>query len=63
MQPPWSRLGELEMPVTVVVRERDAKFLALGERMVELLPHGRLKAVAGGHGLLPTAFFWSIHKR
>ncbi len=51
MQPLWSRLPELEMPVTVVVGARDAKFLALGRRMVELLPAGELRVVLGGHGL------------
>ena len=51
MQPLWDRLGELRMPVTVLVGERDQKFRALGERMVTLLPHARLVVVAGGHGL------------
>ena len=39
------------MPVTVLVGDRDAKFLALGERMVELLPDAELVIVPGGHGL------------
>jgi 2-succinyl-6-hydroxy-2,4-cyclohexadiene-1-carboxylate synthase len=47
----WGRLPELAMPVTVLVGERDAKFLALGERMVELLPDAELVVVPGGHGL------------
>ena len=37
----WERLGELAMPVTVVVGERDAKFRAIGDRMgfpVEVIP-------------------------
>ncbi len=51
MQPLWSRLAELAMPVTVLVGERDAKFQALGRRMVELLPDARLAVVRGGHGL------------
>jgi pimeloyl-ACP methyl ester carboxylesterase len=51
MRPLWHRLGELDMPVTVVVGERDAKFRALGARMVELLPHAELIVLAGGHGL------------
>ncbi len=41
MPPLWDRLAELAMPVTVLVGERDAKFLALGRRMVERLPDGR----------------------
>jgi 2-succinyl-6-hydroxy-2,4-cyclohexadiene-1-carboxylate synthase len=51
MRPLWDRLGELGMPVTVVVGERDAKFRALGARMVELLPNAELIVLAGGHGL------------
>jgi 2-succinyl-6-hydroxy-2,4-cyclohexadiene-1-carboxylate synthase len=51
MQPLWDRLPELAMPVTVLVGERDGKFLALGRRIVELLPAGELVVVPGGHGL------------
>ncbi len=51
MLPLWDRLGELAMPVAVVVGERDAKFRALGGRMVELLPDAELIVLAGGHGL------------
>jgi 2-succinyl-6-hydroxy-2,4-cyclohexadiene-1-carboxylate synthase len=51
MTPLWDRLGELTMPVTVVVGDRDAKFQALGRRMIELLPDGELAVVSGGHGL------------
>jgi 2-succinyl-6-hydroxy-2,4-cyclohexadiene-1-carboxylate synthase len=51
MQPLWDRLPELEMPVIVLVGARDRKFLALGQRMAELLPSGELLVVPGGHGL------------
>ncbi len=51
MQPLWDRLPELEMPVIVLVGERDRKFLALGRRMAELPPSGELLVVPGGHGL------------
>lgn len=47
----WDRLGELAMPVTVVVGDRDAKFRALGERIAALLPDARLVVIPGGHGL------------
>lgn len=47
----WDRLGELEMPVTVLAGERDAKFRALGQRMSALLPDARLVVAAGGHSL------------
>jgi 2-succinyl-6-hydroxy-2,4-cyclohexadiene-1-carboxylate synthase len=52
MVPLWSRLGELMMPVTVLAGERDAKFRALGERMVSLMSDARLVVIPGGHGLL-----------
>jgi 2-succinyl-6-hydroxy-2,4-cyclohexadiene-1-carboxylate synthase len=51
MRPLWDRLGKLEMPVTIVVGERDAKFRALGERMVGLSPNADLVVIPGGHGL------------
>jgi 2-succinyl-6-hydroxy-2,4-cyclohexadiene-1-carboxylate synthase len=51
MPPLWSRLGQLSMPVAIVVGERDEKFRVLGERMVKLAPHARLVAIAGGHVL------------
>jgi 2-succinyl-6-hydroxy-2,4-cyclohexadiene-1-carboxylate synthase len=51
MTPLWDRLGELTMPVTVLVGARDAKFRALGQRMVDLLPHAELVLAHGGHGL------------
>jgi 2-succinyl-6-hydroxy-2,4-cyclohexadiene-1-carboxylate synthase len=63
MQPLWERLGELAMPVTVVVGDRDAKFRALGERMTRLLPHAGLAVVRGGHSLPlenPTALAGAI---
>jgi 2-succinyl-6-hydroxy-2,4-cyclohexadiene-1-carboxylate synthase len=47
----WARLPELRMPVTVLAGERDGKYQALGERMVELLPDAELVVVPGGHGL------------
>jgi 2-succinyl-6-hydroxy-2,4-cyclohexadiene-1-carboxylate synthase len=52
MQPLWNRLGELSMPTTVVVGERDAKFVAIGTRVVSLFPEAELVAVNGGHALL-----------
>jgi 2-succinyl-6-hydroxy-2,4-cyclohexadiene-1-carboxylate synthase len=51
MAPLWNRLGELAVPVTVVVGERDAKFRALGERMGALIADAELVVVPGGHGL------------
>jgi 2-succinyl-6-hydroxy-2,4-cyclohexadiene-1-carboxylate synthase len=51
MAPLWDRLGELAMPVTIVVGGRDDKFCALGERMRERLADAELVVVEGGHGL------------
>jgi 2-succinyl-6-hydroxy-2,4-cyclohexadiene-1-carboxylate synthase len=51
MAPLWDRLGELTMPVTIVVGERDAKFRAVAERMARELAAGRLVVVRGGHVL------------
>jgi 2-succinyl-6-hydroxy-2,4-cyclohexadiene-1-carboxylate synthase len=51
MQPLWGRLGELRMPVSVIVGARDGKYLALARRMVELLDDGELVVLEGGHGL------------
>src|SRR3954468_23925651 len=50
MEPLWERLGELTMPTTLIVGERDVKFAALAERMLDRLPDGRLVIVPGaGH--------------
>ena len=52
MEPVWDRLGELTMPTVVVTGERDAKFRALGERLVERLPDADLVVVPGaGHAV------------
>jgi len=51
MRPLWERLAELQMPVSIVVGERDAKFRAIGERMAGLIAHADLVVAAGGHGL------------
>jgi 2-succinyl-6-hydroxy-2,4-cyclohexadiene-1-carboxylate synthase len=52
MRPLWSRLAQLEMPVVVLVGDRDSKFTALGRRMVDLISDSELVIAAGGHGLL-----------
>ena len=50
MPPLWTRLGELAMPVTLVVGERDAKFRAIADRMASAIPDCRVEIVAGaGH--------------
>jgi 2-succinyl-6-hydroxy-2,4-cyclohexadiene-1-carboxylate synthase len=50
MPPLWDRLGELAMPIDLVVGERDEKFGAIAARMAERLPEARVHTVAGaGH--------------
>jgi 2-succinyl-6-hydroxy-2,4-cyclohexadiene-1-carboxylate synthase len=48
----WGRLGELALPVDLVVGERDAKFRAIAKRMESELPDARLHVVpAAGHAV------------
>lgn len=51
MQPLWGRLGELTMPVTIVVGDRDVKFHSPGRLMAELLPQATLVIAQSGHVL------------
>jgi len=52
MAPVWDRLPELTMPATVLAGQRDARYVAIGERLVERLPDAELVVVPGaGHGL------------
>jgi 2-succinyl-6-hydroxy-2,4-cyclohexadiene-1-carboxylate synthase len=48
----WDRLGELLMPVTLVVGERDEKFLALAREMAGTIPDAEVVVVSGaGHAV------------
>jgi 2-succinyl-6-hydroxy-2,4-cyclohexadiene-1-carboxylate synthase len=50
MEPLWDRLPELTLPVTLIAGERDEKFRATAERMLERLPRAQLRIVPGaGH--------------
>jgi 2-succinyl-6-hydroxy-2,4-cyclohexadiene-1-carboxylate synthase len=51
MQPLWDRLGELAMPVAILVGERDLKFHRLGRRMAGLCRDGSFQILPGGHVL------------
>jgi 2-succinyl-6-hydroxy-2,4-cyclohexadiene-1-carboxylate synthase len=59
-EPLWERLGEIRCPVLWCVGERDAKFRALAERALPLLPRGELWVAPGsGHRVpwdVPEAF-------
>jgi len=59
--PTWDRLGDLEMPVLVVVGARDARFRPLAEQTAQAIgPNAQLAVVAGaGHAVCfehPAAF-------
>lgn len=48
----WERLGELAVPVELVVGERDAKFRATADRMAAAVPDARVHVVPGaGHAV------------
>ncbi|HTE64430.1 MAG TPA: 2-succinyl-6-hydroxy-2,4-cyclohexadiene-1-carboxylate synthase [Solirubrobacteraceae bacterium] len=52
MPPLWDRLGELTIPVELVVGERDDKFRAIAERMEAALPAARVHVVPrAGHAV------------
>jgi 2-succinyl-6-hydroxy-2,4-cyclohexadiene-1-carboxylate synthase len=52
MPPLWDRLPDLAIPVDLVVGERDPKFVAVNERMAQLIPRATLHVVAGaGHAV------------
>jgi 2-succinyl-6-hydroxy-2,4-cyclohexadiene-1-carboxylate synthase len=48
----WNRLAELELPVTLIVGERDAKFIGFAQQMARALPRARIEVVGGaGHAV------------
>jgi 2-succinyl-6-hydroxy-2,4-cyclohexadiene-1-carboxylate synthase len=52
LPPLWDRLGELDIPVELIVGERDAKFQAIASQMLERLPSGRITVAEGaGHAV------------
>jgi 2-succinyl-6-hydroxy-2,4-cyclohexadiene-1-carboxylate synthase len=52
LPPLWDRLGELRMPVDLVVGERDQKFRAIAAEMAAALPDARIHVVPGaGHAV------------
>jgi 2-succinyl-6-hydroxy-2,4-cyclohexadiene-1-carboxylate synthase len=56
MEPAWTRLDELRMPVTLVTGTRDEKFTAIAEQMLTHLPEGATHVrVDAGHAVLLEA--------
>ena len=52
MTPLWDRLGMLNVPTLIVCGELDAKFVALGRQMNDLLPNSELAVMPGvGHAV------------
>jgi 2-succinyl-6-hydroxy-2,4-cyclohexadiene-1-carboxylate synthase len=52
LPPLWDRLGELRMPVTLVVGERDAKFVAVANEMALAIAQAEIVVVPGtGHAV------------
>jgi 2-succinyl-6-hydroxy-2,4-cyclohexadiene-1-carboxylate synthase len=50
MEPLWDRLPELTIPVTLITGERDEKFRALAQQMLERLPNAQHVTIPGtGH--------------
>ncbi len=48
----WGRLAEIDIPVQLIVGERDARFRQIAERMREALPAAGLEVVSGaGHAV------------
>ena len=46
----WERLGELAVPVLLVVGERDTKYVDIAERMAGAIPQARVEVLASaGH--------------
>lgn len=52
LAPLWDRLSDLTMPVTLVVGERDRKFLGIAEKMAVEIPEAEVVVVRGaGHAV------------
>jgi 2-succinyl-6-hydroxy-2,4-cyclohexadiene-1-carboxylate synthase len=52
LPPLWGRLGELRMPVTLIVGERDAKFRAIADEMARDLESPEIVVIEGaGHAV------------
>ncbi|MCF6138392.1 2-succinyl-6-hydroxy-2,4-cyclohexadiene-1-carboxylate synthase [Pseudalkalibacillus berkeleyi] len=67
----WAHLEQFEIPTTLIVGERDQKFLRIAEEMLKLIPYGNLVVIENaGHTVhleQPEAFAHTVlqvlHKR
>src|SRR5262249_52447261 len=52
----WPLLDRIEMPLTIVVGERDAKFRMIGGEIAQRVRHARVEIVTGaGHNVVLEA--------
>jgi 2-succinyl-6-hydroxy-2,4-cyclohexadiene-1-carboxylate synthase len=53
MPPYWDRLAAISVPTTLIVGDRDAKFVAIAREMSALMPRARLVVIPGaGHNVV-----------
>ncbi|MFV0525036.1 MAG: alpha/beta fold hydrolase [Acidimicrobiales bacterium] len=50
-RPLWPELGRVEVPALIIAGSDDAKFVALGERLVASLPRASLAVLPGTHAV------------
>jgi 2-succinyl-6-hydroxy-2,4-cyclohexadiene-1-carboxylate synthase len=50
-EPLWDRLARLDIPVLVLAGSQDAKFCAIGRRLIELLPRSSMLGLPAGHAV------------
>ncbi|MGI9615859.1 MAG: alpha/beta fold hydrolase [Acidimicrobiales bacterium] len=50
-EPLWDRLGAITAPVLVLAGANDAKFTALGGRLVDAMANAQLKTIPGNHAV------------
>ena len=64
--PLWSRLGDLDLPVQLIVGQADSRYVAIAERMRHSLPRAQLTVLPmAGHTAhldQPEAFLRSVHQ-
>ena len=52
MEPVWARLGEVDMPTTVIAGEHDRQYVALAEQLSQSIQSSQLMIIpAAGHAI------------